>query len=46
MLKESEARAIENIQQIHSEVRKGLNYADEDPIGFMHRLFAVPYLGR
>lgn len=46
MLKESEARVLQNLQQIHSEVRKGLNYADEDPVGFMHRLFAVPYLGR
>ena len=46
MLKESKASAEEYLQHIHSEVRKGLNCADEDPIVFMHRLFAVPYLGR
>lgn len=46
MLKESEARAAENLREIQSEVKRGLNYADEDPIGFMHRLLAVPYLGR
>lgn len=46
MLKESEGRAAENLREIRSEVRRGLNYADEDPIGFMHRIFAVPYLGR
>ncbi|MBU2984057.1 hypothetical protein KO528_01730 [Saccharophagus degradans] len=43
MLKESEARMLKNMRNLQSEVRTGLNYANEDPVGFMHRLFAVPY---
>ena len=45
LLKESEARMKENTRQIKEEIRRGLNYADEDPVGFMHRLFGVPYFG-
>lgn len=44
MLKESEERVRDNMRDIELEVKRGLSYAEEDPIGFMHRLFAVPYL--
>jgi hypothetical protein len=43
LLKESERRLLESIENVKWEVRRGLNYAEEDPVGFMHRLFAVPY---
>lgn len=45
MLKEAESRLVANMNQIKNEVRRGLNYANEDPTGFMHRLFGVPYYG-
>lgn len=35
---------IKSFEEIQSETRKGLNYMDEDPVGFMHRLFGIPYL--
>lgn len=46
MLIDAEERARKNINQTRREFRKGLNYADEDPVGFMHRLFGVPYFDR
>ena len=42
---EAEKRLTSSINQIKTEVNKGLTYADEDPVGFMHRLFGIPYLG-
>ncbi len=45
LLKESEARMKENTRKMREEIRRGLNYADEDPVGFMHKLFGVPYFG-
>lgn len=45
MLKESESRMRENYRNMKNEIKRGLNYADEDPVGFMHRLFGVPYFG-
>lgn len=45
MLRESEARMLKNLHDMKREVRQGLNYADEDPVGFMHKLFGVPYFG-
>lgn len=44
LLKEAESRMIQNLEKIQRETRRGLNYMDEDPIGFMHRLFGIPYL--
>ena len=44
LLKEAESRMIQNLEEIQRETRRGLNYMDEDPIGFMHRLFGIPYL--
>lgn len=44
LLKEAESRLIQNLEEIQRETRRGLNYMDEDPIGFMHRLFGIPYL--
>jgi len=46
LLKESESRMKENYRNMKNEIKKGLNYADEDPVGFMHRLFGVPYFDR
>ncbi|WP_075185143.1 hypothetical protein [Teredinibacter haidensis] len=43
MLKQAESRMVSNIQKIRNEVYRGLSYAEEDPIGFMHALFGVPY---
>lgn len=43
-LMDAEERFRTNIGDIKSEFRKGLNYAEEDPVGFMHRLFGIPYL--
>ena len=45
MLIESDSRMKENYHKMKNEVKKGLNYADEDPMGFMYRLFDVPYFG-
>lgn len=45
MLREFESPMRENYRNMKNEVKKGLNYADEDPVGFMHRLFGVPYFG-
>jgi len=45
MLRQSELRMQVEMRQIKNEARKGLNYADEDPAGFMSRLFGVPYIG-
>lgn len=45
LLKEAEARMRKSYEQTTREIRKGLNYAEEDPVGFMHRLFGIPYLG-
>ncbi|ARU59130.1 PMP-22/EMP/MP20/Claudin family multipass membrane protein [Oleiphilus messinensis] len=45
LLKESEQRMRHNISDMKREVMRGLNYADEDPVGFFHRLFGVPYFG-
>ncbi|GAB2525680.1 hypothetical protein [Microbulbifer agarilyticus] len=44
LLKDAESRMVKNLEDIRRETRKGLNYMDEDPIGFMHRLFGLPYL--
>ncbi|AFU98415.1 hypothetical protein M5M_06100 [Simiduia agarivorans SA1 = DSM 21679] len=44
-LVDAEHLLSERLNELKSEVRKGLNYADEDPVGFMHRLFGVPYFG-
>jgi hypothetical protein len=44
LLKDAESRYVSNIRQMKSEIRRGLNYADEDPVGFMRRLFGLPYL--
>ncbi|MCQ3830690.1 hypothetical protein HXX02_14715 [Microbulbifer elongatus] len=44
LLKAAESRMINNLEQVQRETRRGLNYMDEDPIGFMHRLFGIPYL--
>lgn len=43
MLNESESRMRESYRSVKNEIRRGLNYADEDPLGFMHRLFGLPY---
>lgn len=43
LLKEAEQRMLDSIEEVKWEVRRGLNYADEDPVGFMRRLFGVPY---
>lgn len=43
---EADDRLSANLHQLKTEVKKGLSYADEDPVGFMHRLFGIPYLGR
>lgn len=40
----AEQRLYANVDRIKSGYRKGLNYAEEDPVGFMHRLFGIPYL--
>jgi hypothetical protein len=46
MLWEFEARMRSNVRHIKNDWRQGLNYADEDPVGFMHKLFGIPYFGR
>ncbi len=43
LLKDAEKRMLESIAETRREVRRGLNYADEDPVGFMHSLFGGPY---
>jgi hypothetical protein len=43
LLKQAESRYVSNMNKMRNEIRRGLNYADEDPVGFMHRLFGVPY---
>ncbi|MFE8073510.1 hypothetical protein QQM79_20875 [Marinobacteraceae bacterium S3BR75-40.1] len=45
LLRESEQRMLQHTREIKREFRRGLNYADEDPVGFIHRLFGLPYLG-
>ena len=40
----AEKRMIADIEQTKIKAQRGLNYADEDPLGFIHRLFGVPYL--
>ncbi|SMF27008.1 hypothetical protein SAMN02745866_01709 [Alteromonadaceae bacterium Bs31] len=46
LLKDTELQIMSDIRQIKYETRRVLNYADKDPIGFMHKLFGVPYFGR
>lgn len=46
LLKDAELQIMSDIRQIKYETRRVLNYADKDPIGFMHKLFGVPYFGR
>lgn len=45
LLREAESRMKESAAEIDREVRRGLTLADEDPVGFMHKLFGVPYFG-
>lgn len=40
---EAEKRVDANIYELKREVRLGLNFAEEDPVGFMHKLLGVPY---
>lgn len=44
LLKTAECRMRESVEEVQRETRKGLNYMDEDPVGFMHKLFGIPYL--
>ncbi|MBL4608267.1 MAG: hypothetical protein JKY01_10635 [Pseudomonadales bacterium] len=44
LLKKAEQRMLANLQETQHEIRKGLNYAHEDPVGFLLKLFNVPYL--
>lgn len=44
LLKIAECRMRESVEGVQRETRKGLNYMDEDPVGFMHKLFGIPYL--
>jgi len=46
MLKEAESQILADIRQLKYETRRVLNYADENPVGFMHKLFGIPYFGR
>ncbi|MET1257671.1 hypothetical protein, partial [Aliikangiella maris] len=44
LLKQAEARFNANGDQFQSQARRLLNYAEEDPQGFMARLFGLPYI--
>lgn len=44
-LREAERRVLEEVDAAKREVKQGLTYAEEGPVGFFHRLFAIPYLG-
>ncbi|NMH64711.1 hypothetical protein [Shewanella salipaludis] len=35
-----------NLKQIKQEINRAGRMYDEDPIGFVHRLFGIPYYGR
>lgn len=43
MLKEAEANMRANLREMQYEINRGLNFANEDPIGFLHRMFGIPY---
>ncbi len=45
-LVQAEERFLAGVRDMKNELRKGLTYADEDPVGFMSKLFGVPYFGR
>ena len=44
LLQEAERRNKEEISAIQRHVKRSLTYSKEDPVGFMHHLFAIPYL--
>lgn len=44
-LYEAEARARDHVDAVKREYKQGLTFAEEDPVGFYHRLFGLPYLG-
>ena len=44
LLKQAEARFNERQYEFKSHARRLLNYAEEDPQGFMARLFGLPYI--
>lgn len=41
----AENNASRNIREIKTEVRKASRFYDQDPIGFIHKLFGIPNLG-
>ncbi|MBB3167401.1 hypothetical protein [Simiduia aestuariiviva] len=42
----AESRLASEFNRLDREIKRGLNHANEDPVGFMHKLFGVPYFGR
>ncbi|MET1256578.1 hypothetical protein, partial [Aliikangiella maris] len=44
LLKQAEVRFNERQSEFKSQTRRLLNYAEEDPRGFMARLFGLPYI--
>lgn len=43
-LRIAESNAKNNLQKIHNNLRDASNMYEENPIKFMHNLFAIPYL--
>ena len=43
MLKEAESNMRANLREMQYEINRGLNFANDDPIGFLHWMFGVPY---
>jgi hypothetical protein len=43
LLIEAEQRNAEEFAAIQRNMKRSLTYAKEDPHGFMHRLFGIPY---
>lgn len=44
-LREAEAQLKQGLLNVQNEIKKAERMYDEDPIGFMHNLFGIPYFG-